>query len=171
MNSAHWRYGPQRAPWLMLLMTLALGLLTSAVSTGTARADAKAAAVPAEVMIILGSTEGEGVAKELEKLEALKQAPFDSFTKKALLKRVEVTLNVGESQEVELPNGRKLRLSLLEKTADGRYRVTVSINRPGKQDYLPVMTVAAAPGDPFFVAGQKHEGGTLIIGVRVGKTG
>ncbi len=122
-------------------------------------------------MIILGSSDGTGVAKELEKIETLKQAPFDAFSKKALLKRVEVSLSTGESREIELPNGRKLRLSLLEKTADGRFRVSVSINRPGKQDYLPVMTVAASAGDPFFVAGQKFEGGTLIIGVRVGKTG
>lgn len=127
--------------------------------------------VSCEVMIILGSAEGSGVAPELEKLEALRKSPFDAFPQKKLLNKVAVTLTKGSDSEVELPNGRKLRLSLLEKTAEGRYRVSVSINRPGKQDYLPVMTVAAAPGDPFFVAGQKFEGGTLILGVRVGKAG
>lgn len=167
MNTARWLRHAPRAPWFALLLTLAVGL----ASTGSARADAPTAPVPAEVMIILGSSDGTGVAKELEKIETLKQAPFDAFSKKALLKRVEVSLSTGESREIELPNGRKLRLSLLEKTADGRFRVSVSINRPGKQDYLPVMTVAASAGDPFFVAGQKFEGGTLIIGVRVGKTG
>jgi hypothetical protein len=127
--------------------------------------------VPGQVLIILGKTEAGQVAPELDKLQALKKAPFDEFPSKALLKRVDVALAPGKDAEVELPNGRKLRLSLLEKTTEGRYRVSVSINRPGKQDYLPVMTVAAAPGDPFFVAGQKYEGGTLIIGVSVGKAG
>jgi hypothetical protein len=124
--------------------------------------------VPGEVLVVLGSTEGSGVDPALSKLEALGKAPFDSFTKKTLLNRVSVTLAPGKDAEVELPNGRKLKLSLLEKTAEGRLRVSLSINRPGKQDYLPLMTVAAAPGDPFFVAGQKHEGGTLIIGVIIG---
>ena len=125
--------------------------------------------VQGEVLLVLGSTEGSEVDPALAKLDALSKAPFDSFTKKTLLKRAAVTLEAGKDAEVELPNGRKLRLSLIEKTPDGRLRVSVSINRPGKPDYLPLMTVAAAPGDPFFVAGQKLEGGTLIIGVIVGK--
>ncbi len=51
---------------------------------------------------------------------------------------------------------------------NGRYRVRVSINRPEQNDYLPLLSVVASPGDPFFVAGQRHQGGTLVIGVRVG---
>jgi hypothetical protein len=141
-------------------------LLAPLFASLPARADG---AVPGEVLVVLGSTEGAGVDPALSKLEALSKAPFDSFTKKTLLKRVAVNLETGKDAEVELPNGRKLKLSLLEKTAEGRLRVSLSINRPGKSDYLPLMTVVAAPGDPFFVAGQKHEGGTLIIGVIVGK--
>jgi hypothetical protein len=145
-------------------------LTLSAFASVSARAEAPAA-IPGTVMVVLGSTQGSGSDAALAKLEALRKPPFDSFSKKTLLKRVDVQLSQGKEVEVELPNGRKLRLSLLERTGDGRYRVTVSINRPGKQDYLPVMTVVAAPGDPFFVAGQKYEGGTLIIGVSVGKAG
>ena len=125
--------------------------------------------VPSEIFIVLGSTEGSGIDPQLESLEALRKPPFDAFTKKALLKRVVLKLELGKESEVELPNGRRLRLVLLERLKDGRFRASVSINRPGQRDYLPVMTVSAAPGDPFFVAGQKHEGGTLVIGVRVGK--
>ena len=127
------------------------------------------AAIPGEVLVVLGSSEGEGVDPALAKLEALKKPPFDAFSKKTLLKRVAVSLEPGKDTDVELPNGRKLKLTVLEKTAEGRFRVSLSINRPGKQDYLPLMTVLAAPGDPFFVAGQKYEGGTLIIGVSIGK--
>ena len=147
------------------MLALWLGL---AFSLWPVAARAQAAQVPAEVLIVLGSTVGSGSDPQLDKLEALRKPPFDSFTKKTLLQRHEVKLEAGSPSELDLPNGRKLRLSLLERLKDGRLRVSVSINRPGQRDYLPLMTVAAAPGDPFFVAGQKHEGGTLIIGVRVG---
>lgn len=149
-----------RALWASLFM------LTCLVLARPAAADAP---VPGEVLIVLGSLEGSGIDPQLAKLEALRKPPFDTFTKKTLLKRADVKLELGKESEVELPNGRRLRLMLMEKLKDGRFRVNVSINRPGQRDYLPVMTVSAAPGDPFFVAGQKYEGGTLVIGVRVGK--
>lgn len=137
-------------------------------------AHAQPAHVGGEVLVILGSAQpagGAGSDAQLDKLEALRKPPFDSFPRKTLLKRAEVKLEVGSESEVELPNGRRLRLALLEKLKDGRFRVSLSINKPGQRDYLPVMTVAAAAGDPFFVAGQKHDGGTLIIGVRIGTRG
>jgi hypothetical protein len=148
-----------------MLLVLAVALL------GPQAAHAEPASVPASVLIVLGSTQGSGTDPALAKLEALNKPPFDGFPRKSLLKRFDIQLTPGKESELELPNGRKLRLSLLERTPDGRYRVNLSINRPGKSDYLPVMTVNAAAGDPFFVAGQKHEGGTLIIGVSVGKAG
>ena len=163
--------------WLAALY-LAWGLAAAGPSLdpsagwlSAAQAETPATAAPASVLIILGSSQGAGSDAALAKLEALRKPPFDSFPKKVLLKRVDVQLSQGKEAEVELPNGRKLRLSLLERAPDGRFRVSVSINRPGKQDYLPLMTVVAAAGDPFFVAGQRHEGGTLIIGVSIGKPG
>jgi hypothetical protein len=130
-----------------------------------ARADETA---PCEVLVVLGSNEGSGSDPALDKLEALRKPPFDTFSRKTLLQRAELTLSLGGESEIELPNGRKLRLSWVERTKEGRLRLKLSINKPGQRDYLPLMTVAAAPGDPFFVAGQKYEGGTLIIGVRAG---
>ena len=59
----------------------------------------------------------------------------------------------------------RLRIRLQQQTPDGRYRVRVSINRPNQTDYLPLLQVLASPGDPFFVAGQAHDGGTLVIGI------
>jgi hypothetical protein len=151
-----------------LAVALSLLAASSVLADGPA-AGTVPASVPATVLVVLGSNQGSGHDAALAKWEALRKPPFDSFTKKSLLKRVDVQLSPGKEAEVELPNGRKLRLALLERASDGRFRVSVSINRPGKQDYLPVMTVVAAAGDPFFVAGQKHEGGTLIIGVSIGK--
>ena len=50
---------------------------------------------------------------------------------------------------------------------DGRYKVRAAINRPNKSDYLPLLQVVASAGDPFFVAGQSYQGGTLVVGVTV----
>lgn len=147
-----------------MIVGLTAVTLTSSL-LGQARADDHA---PCEVLVVLGSNEGSGSDPALEKLEALRKPPFDSFTKKTLLKRVALELALGGEDEIELPNGRKLRLSWVERTKEGRLRLKLSINKPGQRDYLPLMTVVAAPGDPFFVAGQKYEGGTLIIGVRAG---
>jgi hypothetical protein len=147
---------------------VALSLAAMALFAPGARAN-DAATVPSEVLVVLGSSEGQGIDAELSQLGALHKPPFDGFTKKTLLKRADVTLVVGKDSEVALPNGRTLRLSLVEKLPDGRYRLRVAINRPGERDYLPLMTVSAAPGDPFFIAGQKFQGGTLILGVRVTK--
>jgi len=149
------------------LLSCALSVLTSHALAQTPP-PAPAASLRGEVLVVLGETEGTTVDPAISKLEALHKPPFDSFPTKKLLSNTQVGLTLGKESEVELPNGRKLRLLVLEKTAQGRFRVSISINRPGKQDYLPLMTVVAAPGDPFFIAGQKHQGGTLIIGVTVG---
>ena len=58
-----------------------------------------------------------------------------------------------------------MRIRLQQIMPDGRYRVRVSIDRPDADAYLPLLQVVASPGDPFFVAGQSHDGGTLVIGI------
>jgi hypothetical protein len=155
-----------RRNWTQTLACLVISLGLFALG---AKARADEPTTPAEVLVVLGSSEGSGVDAELAPLGALSKAPFDSFPKKTLLKRVAATLAVGKDTEVALPNGRTLRLSLVERLTDGRFRLRVAINKPGERDYLPLMTVSAAAGDPFFIAGQKYQGGTLILGVRVVK--
>jgi len=154
---------------------LVLGLLTwlfsfSALAQAPETGDAirPTETFMAEVWVVLGSTEGDSVDPALKVLPALSKPPFDSFPRKKLLSMSKIVLQQDKPAELDLPNGRKMRLLWLGRGSEGRLRIEVSINRPGKRDYLPVMTVAAAPGDPFFVAGQQHQGGTLILGVRVG---
>lgn len=124
--------------------------------------------VPAEVFVILAS-EAEGtIAPELASMPALRQPPFNLFRTMELLARSTAQLRAGQPETVTLPNGRVLQLVIEETTAEGRYRVRVSINRPEQRDYLPLLEVVAPPGDPFFLAGQSFMGGTLVIGVRLG---
>jgi hypothetical protein len=125
-------------------------------------------ATPGEVVVVLAKEAPGTIAPELAELTALRRPPFDSFRSMEVLERRALSLRVGTPAEVVLPNGRKLRIELQRIGPDGRFRVKVSIQREGEQDYLPLLQVVASPGDPFFVAGQSHEGGTLVIGIRLG---
>jgi hypothetical protein len=125
--------------------------------------------VRGEVLVILASEREGTIAPELESLPALRQPPFNAFHSMTLLMRPAITLRVGEPHDLELPNGRILRIVLDAITPEGRYRVRVSINRREQQDYLPLLEIVAPPGDPFFLAGQNFMGGTLVLGVRLGE--
>lgn len=123
--------------------------------------------VPAEVLVVLAKEEPGTVDPELKKLTALRRPPFNSFRSMKILSRPKLTLTPGKDALVSLPNGRRVKLTLLRVMPDGRYKVKAAINRPNKSDYLPLLQVVASAGDPFFVAGQTYQGGTLVVGVTV----
>ena len=158
----------RRAAWLAAVAGGWLGVawLGVAALTVVARAE-PAAPVEGEVMVVLASEDVGAIEPALERIAALRKPPFDRFKSMKLLSRAAVKLDDGKPVTVALPNGRQLQLELLERMPDGRHKVQVSINRPDKKDYLPVLQVKAS-GEPFFVAGQKYQGATLVIGVRVG---
>ena len=127
------------------------------------------AAARGEVFVVLAS-EGEGsMDPSLADIPALRQPPFNTFRSMSVLSRSTAQISVERPMEVALPNGRHLRIELERVLVDGRYRVRISINTPGRADYLSLLEVLASPGDPFFVAGQNWQGGTLVIGVRIGQ--
>ncbi|KPK52435.1 MAG: hypothetical protein AMJ63_09415 [Myxococcales bacterium SG8_38_1] len=143
----------------MVVVSLGALLLTSgALAQGStlARSDREATAnVPAEVLVVLAKEEAGEIDPALKKLTALRRPPFNSFRSMKILSRPKLTLTPGKDAFVSLPN------------ADGRYKVRAAINRPNKSDYLPLLQVVASAGDPFFVAGQSYQGGTLVVGVTV----
>lgn len=150
------------SPLFFLLASLAVFAIPAVGS-------AQASDVPAHVLVVLAKEEPGEVDPALREEPALRKPPFNTFRSMKVLSRPEIKLGLDKPVEVELPNGRRLQLLLHQVMPDGRYRVKVAINRPNQKDYLPLLQVVAAPGDPFFVAGQSHEGGTLVIGVRVGE--
>ena len=123
--------------------------------------------VLAEVLVVLAKEDAGTVDPKLADLPALRRAPFNAFRSMKILSRPRLRLIKGKDEVIDLPNGRRVKLKLIRIMPDGRYRMKVSINRPTKTDYLPLLQVIASPGDPFFVAGQAYKGGTLVVGVRV----
>lgn len=142
---------------------------SAAGARGRAGAPAADAAVPSEVFVVLAREEEGTLDPTLARIPALRRPPFNAFHSMEVLSRTQAHLSSEQPIEVRLPNGRQLRVELERATGDGRYRVRVSINTPGQSDYLPLLQIVASPGDPFFVAGQNWEGGTLVIGVRIGQ--
>jgi hypothetical protein len=153
--------------WIMLWLGISSFAADAvAQSSNLVRSDRTAtSSVPAEVLVVLAKEEQGKIDPQLKKLTALRRPPFNSFRSMEILSRPKLTLIPGKDAFVSLPNGRRLKLTLLRVMPDGRYKVRAAINRPQKADYLPLLQVVAAAGDPFFVAGQSYQGGTLVVGV------
>lgn len=154
-------------PWLRRQL-LTLGLLASLVVAPLSAAHAEETLVPAEVLVVLASGEEGAVDASLSDIRALKHPPFNEYKTLKLLSRAKVTLPLEQPVEVALPNGRTLVLRLVKKLPDGRAKLQVSISRPNRKEYLPLLEVIASTGAPFFVAGQRYDGGTLVLGIRAG---
>ena len=159
--------------WQWALIAVLFGAAGSASfadaqSSSLARSDREAhSSVPAEVLVVLAKEEQGQIDPQLKKLTALRRPPFNAFRSMKILSRPKVKLAPGKDALVSLPNGRRVKLTLLRVMPDGRYKVRAAINRPDKSDYLPLLQVVASAGDPFFVAGQAYQGGTLVVGVIV----
>jgi hypothetical protein len=147
------------------LAAISLGAFLAALTGTDARAQGP---VRAEIFIVLAKEQPGTIDPALATMAALQRPPFNAFRSMQVLARPRLQLTPGRDQQLDLPNGRKLRITLQQVMPDGRFRVRVSINRPNEADYLPLLQVVAAPGDPFFVAGQGHQGGTLVIGIQLG---
>jgi hypothetical protein len=149
------------------ILELGFFLALLAIASLHARASADET-VPGEVLVVLASEQAGAIDPELANIAALKKPPFSAYKSMKVLTRTDIKLKQGQPFTVSLPNGRHLMLTLTERLTDGRSKVQLSINKPNKKDYLPLLEVKAKAGQPFFVAGQSYEGGTLVIGVRVG---
>lgn len=152
---------------LRLVMVAALCVVGAPLSAARAE-DKNEPAVPAEVLVVLASGEEGAVDASLSDIRALKHPPFNEYKTLKLLSRSKVQLPREQSVEIPLPNGRTLVLRLVKKLPDGRAKVQVSISRPNRKEYLPLLEVIASTGEPFFVAGQRYDGGTLVLGIRAG---
>ena len=154
---------------IAILLSASVTAGASAQGSSLARSDraSTTSSVPAEVLVVLAKEEAGKIDPQLEKLTALRRPPFNSFRSMKILSRPKLKLTPGKAELISLPNGRRMKLTLLRVMPDGRYKVKAAINRPDKADYLPLLQVVASAGDPFFVAGQTYKGGTLVVGVIV----
>lgn len=161
---------------IALMVALAMGLEPSRSVANAQEASAKPAeeaAVSAEVIILHATNDGTGIDPKIGKMPELAKPPFSSYNSYKLLDRVKLPLAKAKSSTTKLPNDRVLMVSLKDvilpkkKDESKRFVVSASIQKPGGNTFLPLLEVNARPDEIFFVAGQSHKGGILVIGIKV----
>lgn len=166
------------ASTLSLVLAFALGAASSVAvaqdqKPGPAPAQAAAAPVSTEIVILHATNDGTGIDPKIGKMPELEKPPFSAYNSYKLLERVKLGLAKNKPTKTKLPNSSVLMLSLknvISPKKPGepkRFVISASIQEPGGTKFLPLLEVNAKSGDNFFVAGQKHKGGILVIGFKV----
>jgi hypothetical protein len=128
-------------------------------------------AIKVEVLVLHASNQGKGVDPAIGKLPELGEPPFSSYDTYKLLARTPLSLEKNVAGSTTLPN--KSDLAVTYKGAappadkKPRYSLSASIKKPGGESALRLLEVNAPAGKYFFVAGQPHDGGILVIGIKV----
>ncbi|UQA63693.1 hypothetical protein E8A73_018150 [Polyangium aurulentum] len=159
-------------------MLLAVGLTfvpgPSVANAQDAPAPAQAAAaVSAEVIVLHATNDGSGIDPKIGKMAELGKPPFSSYNSYKLLDRSKMSIDKASPTKIKLPNDGVLMVSLKDvinpkkKDEQKRYVIGASIQKPGGNSFLPLLEVNAKAGETFFVAGQSHKGGILVIGIKV----
>lgn len=133
----------------------------------------KAAQVKAEILVLLATNEGKGIDPSIGKLPQLGQPPFSAYNTYKLLEKAELVLPKGEAKDRKLPDGGRLALTFKDAVAGKkkdeptRYQLSTTIEKPDGKAFLPGLDVSAMQNEYFFVAGQQHKGGILVIGIKI----
>lgn len=161
-----------------LAVALAAGCLAAVVSVShasfesTAFAADPAPAAPAnatntEIMVMHATQEPAGsIDARIGTMPQLTKPPFSAYNTYKLLDKKTVSVERAKSTAYLLPNGRTLDIRV-EPLANKSYRVVASISRPEGGAYLKLLEVTAPPNEPFFVAGQTYNKGSLVVAITV----
>jgi len=153
-------------------LTFVPGPSVANAQEATAPAQA-AAAVSAEVIVLHATNDGSGIDPKIGKMAELGKPPFSSYNSYKLLDRSKMSIDKASPTKIKLPNDGVLMVSLKDvispkkKDEQKRYVIGASIQKPGGNSFLPLLEVNAKAGETFFVAGQNHKGGILVIGIKV----
>lgn len=136
--------------------------------------DAAVGAVKADVIVLHATNDGKGIDPAIGKIPELNEPPFSSYNSYKLIKLHEgVKLTKGEAKEIGLPDKSTLSLTFKD-TAKGkkdsdplRYLLNTSIKKADGSDFLAGMGTSMAKGKYFFIAGQKHDKGILVVGIKI----
>jgi len=120
-----------------------------------------------QVLVLHATNAGKGIDKRIREMPELRRPPFSSYDTYRLVGEHSVPLVENQPRSVRLPNGRVLRTELKQILADGYVRLLAAVNQPGGKDFLPLLEVKAKVGQAFIVAGQKYQGGILVLVIRV----
>jgi len=149
-----------------VVLALPLAPPAWADATGASRPSATMV-VNAEVMVLHAtqSPGGGSIDPAIGNMPQLRTPPMSAFNTYRLLDKRSLALTVGTGATYTMANGRVLQVTFVERTPDHGFHVRAAINQPGGKAYLKLLELTAKPNDPFFVAGQLYQGGTLILAI------
>jgi hypothetical protein len=147
-----------------LLSALAVATLLGSVTSASAEEK-----VRCEIRSILGLQAKGRIDKRLAFLKRqLSKPPFSAFRKLDLLETKELRIPQGRELRTKLPTRKVLRLTFKEKLLvknQVRLRMHLSIKPPRAVGFLPGTLFSIVDGGTLLIAGDKHRGGTLIVGI------
>jgi hypothetical protein len=125
--------------------------------------------VSALIMVMHATqTDGGGsIDPSIGDMPQLKKPPFSAYNTYRLLDKKVLPLEKAKPATHGLITGRTVQVTLLDVTADHRFHIGAAINQPGGQAFLKLLEVNASANEPFFVAGQSYQGGTLVLGITI----
>jgi hypothetical protein len=150
----------------LFAVVLAACLVAIAGSSGIAGAALPSSSIEITVIHALRTDGGLSIDPELKGLPPPTREPFVRYNVYKLLDRKRLALEAGKPATSSLVNGRTLQVTLADARIDAgepRYHIRAEIDDPGKQAFLKLLEVTASANEPFFVAGQSYQGGTLFI--------
>jgi len=166
--------GKQIAISSFVFCSLVLLLSSAPVSRADSGDKAKTIKAGAEITLILGSQKGKGgLPKELREWQKqLTAPPFSLFKSFRVVKQIKRPLSNKKDLSLVLVGPYLMDLGLLERVAVKgkpiRYRFDLKLfSKKGskKKKLLHSGRMLLDKGGTFFVAGPRHEDGTLILGI------
>jgi len=122
-----------------------------------------------DLVVAHGKNDGKGIDPRLAKHKELQSPPFSSYNSYSLLEETTRPLAQNKAVTLKLPDGGELRVVLesVEGNGDrpGRFVLKAIVKKRGGEE--STVQVKAKPSAMFFVAGQKHDQGILVLGIKV----
>ena len=124
----------------------------------TASAEAQAQTANVSVTIVLASNNGSGIDGSLSSISGQLRSRFGRYNSFSRIGGHRVSLSVGSSRSLNLPNGQSMSITL-QGMNGSNYLLSVSLPGGGG-------SVTAPPGGIFFIAGPPYQGGEMIIAIQ-----
>jgi hypothetical protein len=149
--------------WSRLAARLIPALALSVCIAASALADpprqkGKKPPVPLRVMVTRLSNDGSGIDPQARELESKLSNQGIRYDSAEVLEKKRLKLKLNEVGEIELPNGRKARVSPLHRNADG-VLMAVDVDGSSKAD------VRARPNHTVIFSAGPYEDGKLVLSV------
>jgi hypothetical protein len=139
-------------------------VIVGASMLGATPASADAKGLHAEVMVIQATK----CAQKTIDPKITTPPPSLGYDCLSLIRTDTMPLTLNQASNDTLPNNRTFQLIHTGRTGDGKYKVTANIsNADGSAGFTKLVDANADPNSVFNVGGFSHNGGVLLLSVKI----